>query len=70
MEGKFTLNIITAHNGVEVLSLTPTEYVHTKFDDIMADWRRQQIREAKKQREEDLTIKGIFFRFIEWLGGL
>ena len=70
MEGKFTLNIITAHNGVEVISLTPTEYVHTKFDDIMADWRRQQIRESMKQREKDLTVKGILLRFVEWLGGL
>ena len=70
MEGRFTLNIITAHNGVEVLSLTPNEYVHTKFDDIVADWRKQQIRESMRQREKDLTARGILYRFIKWLGGL
>ena len=70
MEGRYTLNIITAYNGVEVISLTPTEYIHTKFDDIIADWRKQQIRESMRKREEEVTAKGILHRFIKWLGGL
>jgi hypothetical protein len=68
MEGKFTLNIITAYNGVEVISLTPSEYVHTKFDDIIADWRRQQLRESRRRREEELTFKGIIRKIIKLLG--
>lgn len=61
---KYKLNIITAYNGVEVISLTPTTYVHTVFDDIIADWRRQQLAESKKQREEELTIKGMIRKVI------
>lgn len=62
---KYKLNIITAHNGVEVLSLTPTTYVHTIFDDIIADWRRQQIAESKRRREEELTVKGMIHKTIK-----
>ena len=57
--GKYKLSIITAHNGTEVLSLVPTTYVHTIFDDIIADWRRQQIRESRQQREEETSLKNI-----------
>ena len=57
---KYKLNIIMAHNGVEVISLTPTEYIHTIYDDIIADWRRQRAIEIKKQREEELSLKGKF----------
>lgn len=61
---KYKLNIITAHNGVEVLSLTPTTYVHTIYDDIIADWRRQQIQESKKRREEQVSLKHMFKKAI------
>ena len=64
---KYKLNIITAHNGVEVISLTPTEYIHTKFDDIIADWRRQRAKELKKQREEELSFKGKLRKIKEML---
>ena len=63
--GKYTLNVITAHNGVEVLSITPTTYVHTVFDDIIADWRKQQLAESKKQRQEELTVKGMVRKAIK-----
>ena len=59
---KYKLNIITASNGVEVISLIPAEYVHTVFDDIIADWRRQHAEEIKKQREEEISFKGIIKR--------
>lgn len=63
MENKYILKVITAHNGVEVLSLTPTTYIHTIFDDIIADWRRQQIAESKKEREKK-TLKNIIRRML------
>ena len=70
MKQKYTLNVITAYNGVEVISLTPSEYVHTKFDDIVADWRRQQIEENMKRRKEEVSVKGIFRRVIKLLEGV
>ena len=39
---KYTLEIITAHNGTEVLSIRSTEYIRTEFDEIRDAWREQQ----------------------------
>lgn len=55
------LNLIVAHNGVEVLTLTPVNHTHTEFDEIMLDWRRQQIQKRKEKTESKLkkVIKAI-----------
>lgn len=44
---KYNISCITAHNGVEVLIVEDTAYKHTIFDDIMADWRKQERQERK-----------------------
>lgn len=41
---KYNVSLVTAHNGVEVLVVENTSYVHTIYDDIMADWREQNRR--------------------------
>lgn len=55
------LNLIVAHNGVEVLTLTPVNHTPTEFDEIMLDWRRQQIQKRKEKPESKFkkAIKAI-----------
>lgn len=44
---KYTLEIITAHNGIEVISVKSTEYIRTEFDEIRDAWREQQKQKPK-----------------------
>lgn len=58
------LNLIVAHNGVEVLTLTPVNHTHTEFDEIMLDWRRQQIQKRRNRKNEELNKKGVLYKLI------
>lgn len=46
---KYQVELITAHNGAEVLITTNTAYFHTEFDDIISAWREQE----RKRRTQD-----------------
>lgn len=41
------MEILIAHNGVEVWAAHSGHYKETEFDQIMADWKRQE--EARKE---------------------
>ena len=45
---KYTLEIITAHNGIEVISVKSTEYIRTEFDEIRDAWKEQQKQNKRK----------------------
>lgn len=53
---KYNVQLITAHNGVEVLIVEDTAYKHTIFDDIMADWREQERKNGMKKKWKFLHI--------------
>lgn len=39
MHDRFMIKNLTAHNGSEVLIVESSDYKHTMYDDIIADWR-------------------------------
>jgi hypothetical protein len=61
---KCNIEIVTAHNGAEVIILRKTEYIHTKLDDIRSDWREQE----RKRREINNKSKiiDLFDKIKNW----
>lgn len=51
---KYTLEIITAHNGTEIVSVKSTEYIRTEFDEIRDAWREQQ--KQNKQKSNNINL--------------
>lgn len=58
--GKYKMEIIAAHNGAEVIHIKSTEYVHTKYDKIMSDWRNQERIKRQKAKKSKSKIINIF----------
>lgn len=56
---KYTLEIITAHNGTEILSIRSTEYIRTEFDEIRDAWREQQRKRNKPKANNINLLKRI-----------
>ena len=54
---KYTLEIITAHNGMEIVSIRSTEYIRTEFDEIRDAWREQQKKQKRKANNINLIKK-------------
>lgn len=44
---KYAMEVILAHNGVEVISVNNTSYVYTECDKVMAAWREQEYKRKK-----------------------
>lgn len=61
---KYQVQLITAHNGVEVLIATNTAYIHTEFDDIIAAWREQENKRCLLKRNEQMKIKNQIINII------
>lgn len=61
---KYQVQLITAHNGVEVLIATNTSYIHTEFDDIIAAWREQENKRCLLKRNEQLKAKNQIINII------
>ena len=45
---RYIMEIITAHNGMEIISIRSTEYIRTEFDEIRDAWREQQKQNKQK----------------------
>ena len=45
---RYIMEIITAHNGMEIVSIRSTEYIRTEFDEIRDAWREQQRKQKRK----------------------
>ena len=54
------MEIITAHNGAEVIHIISTEYVHTNYHKIMSDWRNQERIKRQKAKKSKSKIINIF----------
>lgn len=52
------MEILIAHNGVEVWAAHSGHYKETKFDQIMADWKRQE--EARKRNHKPTILELVF----------
>lgn len=52
------MEVITAHNGVEVISVRKTDYIHTECDKVIAAWREQEYNKRKKT-EKTKRIFGL-----------
>lgn len=48
------MEIITAHNGMEIVSIRSTEYIRTEFDEIRDAWRKQQ--KQNKQKANNINL--------------
>ena len=46
---KIQMEVVTAHNGAEVIIFHRTDYVHTEFDKIRSEWREQEMKKNKKK---------------------
>ena len=62
---KYVLNVVQCYDGTEVVFVSSTEYIHTVYDDIIADWRRQHSEELKRQRKKEVSVKGILRKLIK-----
>ena len=51
------MEIITAHNGMEIVSIRSTEYIRTEFDEIRDAWREQQRKQKRKVNNINLIKK-------------
>ena len=51
---KIQMEVITAHNGAEVIIFHRTEYVHTEFDRIRSEWREQELQKQKQPKIKTL----------------
>ena len=51
------MEIITAHNGMEIVSIRSTEYIRTEFDEIRDAWREQQKQNKQKANNINLFKK-------------
>ena len=51
------MEIITAHNGMEIVSIRSTEYIRTEFDEIRDAWREQQRKQKRKANNINLIKK-------------
>ena len=56
--GKYTMEIITAHNGAEVISIRPTQYIRTELDEIK-DAYKEQVRKIKQQHQRKSFFQRI-----------
>lgn len=54
---RYSVQLITAHNGVEVLIAANTAYVHTEFDDIISAWREQENKRKANARKKQVVAK-------------
>lgn len=54
---KYQVELITAHNGAEVLIATNTAYFHTEFDDIISAWREQKRKQRIKDNSNGIKSK-------------
>lgn len=61
---KYQVELITAHNGAEVLIATNTAYFHTEFDDVISAWKEQE-RKQKMQNDSN-GIKSKIFKIINY----
>lgn len=60
-EGRFTMETIVAHNGVLVDIVVSESYEKTEFDDIIADWKKQnEERERQRRRTEKIKLINLF----------
>lgn len=60
-EGRFTMETIIAHNGVLVDIVVSESYEQTEFDDIIADWKKQnEERERQRRNEEKIKLIHLF----------
>lgn len=52
---KCNIEIVVAHNGVEVIIARNTEYIHTELDDIISDWREQERQRRELSNNSKIT---------------
>lgn len=58
---KFNIETIVAHNGVLVDIVVSASYEKTEFDDIIADWKKQnEERERQRRRTEKIKLINLF----------
>lgn len=58
---KFHMETIVAHNGVLVDIVVSESYEKTEFDDIIADWKKQnEERERQRRRTEKIKLINLF----------
>lgn len=65
---KYKMEIIQAHNGAEIISLTKNEYRWTEFDSIMQAYREQQWALRKRNRPRKRTRTPVLWtkKFVAW----
>lgn len=49
-EERFTMETVACHNGVLVDIIMSESYEQTEFDNIIADWKRQNEKRRKKEK--------------------
>ena len=54
---RYIMEIITAHNGMEIVSIRSAEYIRTEFDEIRDAWREQQRKQKRKANNINLIKK-------------
>ena len=61
---KYTLKVVVSHDGTEVILAEPIMRQSTIYDEIILDWRRQQIQERRNRKNEELNKKGVLYKLI------
>lgn len=56
---KYAMEVIIAHNGVEVISVKDTSYAYTECDKVMAAWREQEYKSNKTGKAKRMFGLGI-----------
>lgn len=53
------MEVIVAHNGVEVVSVKNTSYAYTECDKVMAAWREQEYKRKRVGKAKRIFGLGI-----------
>lgn len=53
------MEVIIAHNGVEVISVKNTNYAYTECDKVMAAWREQEYKRKRAGKTKRIFGLGI-----------